>query len=83
MQSEAKVLNVIGDFIDKDICPYCGKELTRKYPTNDFSVECKSCNSFFRWIDSPGPDGYYLPRELETNDYFYTVLRDGHGNMVR
>jgi len=62
-------LNVIGDFINKDICPYCGRKL--KNSTEQWCKNCTKCESYFRFIDSPGPDGYYLPRELKKSDYFY------------
>ena len=65
-----QLLNLVDEFINKNICPYCGGQLLWK---NVFQVaECENCKSKFRFCDQPGPDSYYFPREMKETDYCYT-----------
>jgi len=57
-------MNVVDDFVNKGICPYCGSKLI----ANGFDFDCPNNCGHFKFIDSFA-DGYYFPRDFKKTDF--------------
>jgi len=68
-------MNIVDDFINKEICLYDGARLSPVENTLA-DLECPKCNSYFHYIDSMGADGYYYPREPKIGDFCLKNLEE-------
>jgi hypothetical protein len=67
-------MRIVDDFLDKGVCPYCGEKLKTGLGSNGADVEC-SKDGYFRFIDSVGPSGYYLPKEFSGEEYCFKTTK--------